>query len=165
MTNDKQLNDELSDFADDLRSLSLSASVADRDQLMFRCGQATVVPQSGPKPEPTPGGWLRQALLVACSICLGAGLMHWVSGVPEPSADSLVRDNVDSRSNEMAPTSRLQEIYSADEIAAVRSGQVLCVSSNPNKLNSLAVASAPVGPFKASPTIRAGMVNRIRGMP
>lgn len=159
---DNQLNDDLSAFADDLRNQSLDAHVRDRDALMFRCGQ------SAPRhvePAPISRAWLRQSLLVACAMCFGAVLMHWGTVSPTPAGEVIVKNSPGPVTTDGVVVAKTQELYSADEIAAVRSGQLLCASSNLDMLKDPRAMAVSVTPWDQTPTIRAGMVNRVGSMP
>ena len=164
MINDDNVSDELSAFADDLRQQSLQAHHPDRDQLMFECGQAAATPPAVPSRGASPVAWLKQGLIVACSMCLGALLMHQQTDpVGAPIAEP-VRSDSENATESNALAAQLAELYSAEQLAAVRSNQMLCASSDPEAVTDVWVNPA-FAPLDPSPALRARTINRFGLIP
>lgn len=158
--NDDQLNDELDAFAHELGRVPLNADVRDRDQLLYRCGQASVAHQTEPRRREPMSGWLKQCLLVACSICTGAILMHRIDASRPQSTTEIAVNGSENTNPQDALTERLQELYSPDQIAAVRSNQILCASSNLDTFDRIEIVAGQHSPLPHAPAMRARAVDQ-----
>lgn len=163
--NDNRLSEDLADLADEFRSHPLAADVTNRDQLMFECGRAAAA--SRPKRQKWQSAWVRQALLVACSVCVGAMATHWIV----PAEVVVVQTPSESpAADRPAPAiakveSHLAGCFSEQELAAVRSGQLLCVSSDLSALDSFNTLARPNSPLSDGPSMRAGMRHQLSDFP
>ncbi|MEL6110841.1 MAG: hypothetical protein AAFU85_32955 [Planctomycetota bacterium] len=163
MINDENLSNDLRAFEEELRQQPLQARPADRDRLMFDCGRAAAADVTETPGGPTIANWFKQGLLVACSIFFGAFLHKQVNQADSTSPKFASNDFEGSRESN-ALTSKLNELYSAEQIAAVRSHQMLCVSSNPEIVGDLRLNPTTISP-DPSPALRARTINRFGLMP
>jgi hypothetical protein len=136
-----QLDPELSRFAVALRQTALDADVPNRDQLMFRCGQAAA------------GGRVRRATglavwrrlvsggIAVASFCLGGLAVHWMS-VPQPNAGQTEPPLTAVTSRDTDPPvwkPRKDEPTARDQYAArlIRSGHILFAITAPSDIMAL----------------------------
>lgn len=162
--NDNQLSEDLAAFANELRNQPLAANVFNRDQLMFECGRAAAA--RPPKRNTSQAVRVRQSLLVACSICIGAMATQWfvpaeVVVVHTPLSSQTVDRNEPTIAAEANPAWQ----HSEQELAAVRSGQLLCASSRLSALDPFSISPASHSPLNDGPLMRAGMRNQVTDLP
>lgn len=157
--NDDISNSDQDQWARDIRTRPLAAQVSNRDQLMFDCGRAAArqdvrqVSSSNPKTSST----IRQCLIVACSICLGAVLMHWnrTSEIDEGEPQQVVQDT-SSPSLPREQSNQWQQDLSEEELTAIQSGRILHASSQLITTNSYPISTAQP-PLSEDAVYRAGM--------
>lgn len=164
MINDENLSDDLSAFVEDLRQQSLQAHHPDRDRLMFECGRAAATAPAILSRGSNSVAWLKQGLIVACSMCLGALLMHQQTRPAGSPIAEPVRSDFENATESNALAAQLAELYSSEQLAAVRSNQMLCASSDPEVVTDVWVNPA-IAPLDPAPALRARMINRFGLMP
>ena len=166
--NDDRLPEDLSALAGELRRQPLAANVLHRDQLMFECGRAAAA--SHPKRNSLRIGWVRQTVLVACCVCVGAMATKWIVPADVVVVESPLSPPSSPAANQSKPliaaiASNPAKQYSEKELAAVRSGQLLCVSSDFNAFDFFNTAPRSNSPIIDGPSMRAGMWNQLSDLP
>lgn len=162
--NDDRINKDLDQWASAFKTKPLKANVPNRDQLMFACGQAAgrQSVQEVALPKSYAIQTIRQALVITCSICLGATLMHWNSpsvAIETQSQQIVQETRIPPLPQELS--SQQQPNLSATQLAAIQSGHILHASSQLMTASSYQQSAhgSPLAPDK--PIYRAGMLNRI----
>lgn len=163
MINDENLSDDIRAFAQELRQQPLQARPADRDQLLFDCGKAAAVELVETPRRSSVASWIKQGLLIACSMCFGAFLHQQLEQQDFPSTKFASNDFA-ALNDSNALSNKLNELYSAEQIAAVRSHQMLCVSSDPEIVTELRMNPTTI-PADPSPALRARAIDRFGLMP
>lgn len=164
-----ELDPELADFESALADTRLSADVANRDELMYRCGEAAISGDArrfefagkGRSRWITHHGWaIATAILVSFS--LGAVVGHLgtdsdANGVASP-------ERAATRGRDQPKARALASSWDPERIAVIHTGEFLYTSIDANQLNSLSTKLEKVGTtdsaVQAPSTLRAGAANR-----
>ena len=163
--NDDRLPEDLSALAGELRRQPLAANVPNRDRLMFECGRAAAAHQ--PNRSSSQRSWVRQTVLVACCVCVGAMATRWLVPAEVMVVESPPYSPAANQSKPLiaAIASNPAKQYSEKELAAVRSGQLLCMSSDFNAFDFFNTAPRSNSPIIDGPSMRAGMWNQLSDLP